>query len=167
MSLLKVLTDEMEKVRVQIAENLDRKGLTNTGATKQSLKVEVTETSERIVGILKGNANLSVLEGGAKPITKKTTGQYIESITKWGQSKLGLSQKEATGLAFAMLNKRLGDGRGGRTVRADGTYFVPNPFNPGGVLSDAVNEQTIKEIRGKLIKEAARVIVEGIEVERL
>jgi hypothetical protein len=166
MSVIATLNNLMNEVKVNIQNSLDQKGLTNTGKTKQELSVSISERESIIIGMLSGPAHLAVLEGGASPITKKTTGKYIESIALWGQTKLGLNEKEAKGLAFAMLRKRLGSGTAGNTVRADGTYFVPNPFNSGGVLSENVNDQVVDEIMKRLLKDVAAAFVEGIKVQK-
>lgn len=125
-----------------IQENLDSKGLTNTGQTKRSLHYNVTATTLTVFGA----ASLFSLEGGAAPLRNKTGG-FVEAIERWAVSKLGKNRKQARSLAFAYMKKRVGDGIGGRTTARDGRYVVPNPFNIGGVLSDTVNKSLVDRIK--------------------
>ncbi len=130
-----------------IQSNLDKKGLTNTGKTKQSLRYEVKPESLTVYGAM----NLAVLEDGAKPLSNKTGG-FIEAITEWAQSKLGKNQKEARSLAFAYMKRRTGKGQAGATTAPDGSYKVPNPYNVGNVLSDTITPQLIQEIKDEATK---------------
>lgn len=136
------------KIVLGIQKNLDSKGLTNTGATKQSLRYEVKGETMTVYGAM----NLLPLEDGAKPLRNRTGG-FIEAITEWAQSKLGLNQKEAKGLAFAYMKRRSGFGKAGATTSDDGSYIVPNKFNVGGVLSDTITPKLIQEIKEEATKE--------------
>jgi hypothetical protein len=137
-----LILDTFGKMIVKgIQTNLDTKGLTNTGQTKASVRYEIKDTTLTVYGAM----NLLPLEDGAKPLRNKTGG-FIEAITEWAQSKLGLSQKEARGLAFAYMKRRTGKGDAGRTTAPDGSYIVPNQFNVGGVLSDTITPQMIAEL---------------------
>ena len=138
-----------------IGKSLDQKGLTLTGKTKASLRHEVSVEAFRTTLSIYGAANLGALQGGAKPIRQRTNGKFIESLTQWAKQRLGLDDKEAKGFAFAYLKKRTGTGQGSKTVRPDGTYFVPNPYNDGKVLSDTINPAFIKRAKAEATKAAA------------
>jgi len=145
-----------------VQNSLDEKGLTNTGETKNSLRYEVTETQELIKLDVYGGGQLLALESGASPLKNKTGG-FIEAITEWAKSKLGLDDKEAKSLAFAYMKKRVGSGRLGVTTLPDGSYYVPNKYNVGNVLSDTINQELIIEIMQELKLKVSLTINEKIK----
>jgi hypothetical protein len=164
-SLIAYLNDTGSQIVSDLRSNLDKKGLTNTGKSKQKIRYEVTEKGDKVILDVYGPAYLFSLEYGAKPISKRTDGQFITSITAWAQSKLGLDAKEAKSLAFGYMKKRIGDGKGGVTTRADGSYFVPNKYNPGGVLTDTITDDRIKSISEQVLKIEALSFVNSLKLK--
>lgn len=164
MSIIAILDRYGKEVQEGIRQNLKEKKLQNTGKTAASIKYDVKEERGMVTLTVEGAAHIFSLESGAAPIKKKTDGKFIESIAKWARSKLGLNAKEARGLAFGYLRKRIGDGKGGATTKPDGSYFVPNRFNVGGVISDTVNDSLVGKINQEILKEVAENYISKVAV---
>jgi len=148
-----------QRIVSDLRENMAKKKLNNTGETSRSIRFEVTEEEGVSTLTIYGEENLLTLNDGAKPIKRKTTGKFIEEITKWAQGKLGLSFEEARGLAFGYLKNRTGGGPG-LTTDKSGNYLVPNRFNSGGVLSDTLNDELTREIQVEVMTSTKEMIVE-------
>ncbi len=143
-----------------IRNEIDAQGLTDTGRAKNETTFEVEATDKKSVLSITAPAYIVSLDRGAAPIRQKTDGMFISSIQAWAMRKLGLPEKEAKGLAFGYLRKRLGDGVGGRTTSPGGDYVVPNPFNPGGLLTKGIPDEKLGKLRRDILSEIGSVYIQ-------
>jgi hypothetical protein len=127
-----LLTKYGQQIVKGLRDSMAQKKLNNTGGTSRSIRFEVTESEGVTTLTIYGEENLLALNDGANPIKRKTTGKFIEEITKWAQSKLGLQYEEARGLAFGYLRNRTGKVVEGLRLILSGNYLVPNRFNSWG-----------------------------------
>jgi uncharacterized protein YbcC (UPF0753/DUF2309 family) len=156
MTIAQILDQEGQNIVRSIQNDLDRKGLTNTGATKRSLNYTVESVQKSVILTVRGAGQLGSLQFGAATLGTKNTGgtlsEFKEAIKEWAKSKLRMTdESELKRFVYFYTKKRLGDGIGGRTTSPDGRYVVPNPFNKGGVISDTVNDELIKNINSRLV----------------
>lgn len=156
-SVEQILDGYGKQIVADLRNNMAKKKLDNTGNTSRSIRYEVSNDTLFIYA----EEHILALNDGAKAISKRTDGGFIDAITKWAQSKLNLPINEAKGLAFGYLRNRTGQGNGGLTTDSAGNYLVPNRFNSGGVLSDTLNDTLIDSIQNDVSLGFENMIVES------
>lgn len=138
-SIMQQFFDELKK---DVANNIDAKGLTASGATKASLRVEVGNN----FGVLFGASHIEALEIG-RGKTKSSgggTGKSLrEQIYEWlAFKKYGLNwkdEKERKSLSFAIstnIHKK------GTLIHRSGKYT--------GVLSEIIMKERINSLHSKI-----------------
>lgn len=137
------LTEELETLKLNLANSIRSKGLVASGRSIQTLEVNV-ETKEGITeGTLSGESYLFALEFGRKPTTNSQGGVLLRAIRQWLIDK-GLDGKLNEYAVTAKIHRE--------------GIKVPNKFNSGNVISDVINKSVIDNIN----KQVTTIISTGI-----
>lgn len=76
-----ILVDELEKLRIRIANNIRDKGMTASGLTESSMHVEMSSEGALEKGVLYGRKAIRTLERGRKP--GNVPKDFYEIIKQW------------------------------------------------------------------------------------
>lgn len=132
MNINDLVTEIMNDTSKRVAQSYKDKGLRASGAFEKSLRVEVSQSGGRVTGSLFGNNYIYWLQHGRGPNkdqTRSMVGFLGRILTKWVEQK-GISVNP-----YAAAYKIVHEG-----------IKVPNSFNPGGVISDVINDQWKSDI---------------------
>lgn len=125
----KILKEELEITKRDIANSIISNDRNATGKTIKSLNVEIIEDNNKITGILSGRGNISTLETGRGKSKKKGSGGWKSDLLDWMRAR-AIPEK-----AFYPIWKTLNE-KGWNTS-------LPNRTNPNGgtkgILSDPIN----------------------------
>lgn len=149
-----ILDKNGQELVKDLQNSMADKRLDASGDTSKSIKYEVQETQTKSILIIKANRSIGALQHGRKP------GGWPprQAIRKWIDDKpIRPDTISKDSLAF-LIQRKIG------TLGIK----VPNRFNPGGVISDVINDDRIdkifKEIKAASINrlvEATRKIKGG------
>lgn len=103
----------------------------NTGQLKNAWKAYRKPDPE----VVNEAPHAGIVERGARPHAVSRAG--IASLTRWAELKLGLSEKEARGVAFAIAHKL-------RTKGQAPTFFVRNQL---GRIVEITRNEVVRELR--------------------
>jgi hypothetical protein len=139
-----IIEDWLASIKADLIANYKRLGLKASGAFEQSLESYLVETQAGIRFGIKGAYHSYFMEKGRKPTAKFNPGNPTlrEVIRKWIDDK-GITPDDGItkdSLAFLIARK----------IHEKG-ITVPNKYNLGGVISDIINEKSIKELSDQLI----------------
>jgi hypothetical protein len=148
---LEILNTYFDTTIQDLIKAYEEKGLKASGAYGRSLVKEITQSGSQITAKIKGAKHIYWLQHGRGP-NKEQTIKQARSLGKileqWVKDK-GIQVNP-----YAAAWKIVREG-----------WQVPNRFNPGGVVSDVINDNwlhkviellrydEIKEIRSEVIKE--------------
>ena len=130
------ITDTVEKyfdqTVKQLIENYDKLGLRASGRYAKELKSIVTQQGTRITAQIIGPAESYYMEQGRGP-NKDRSHQAVKNLgmilEQWVVDK-GIDVNP-----YAAAHKIVNEG-----------IKVPNPFNPGGVISDVIDDQWFDDL---------------------
>lgn len=128
------------KIIDNIKESIDRKGLNASGKAKKSLKDESSPGQLLITGA----DHIYYMQNGRKPNRDKSLSSIramYPIMLDWVNDKGITKGSEAETKRFAYL--------AGRKIVLKG-IDVPNKFNPGGVVSDVVNDKILDDFSREL-----------------
>lgn len=125
-----------------VIDSQQRKGLRASGQSAASLHKRITKSGTVWTLDILGRAYFFQQQNGRRPSSKKPSRAMVQSIEEWTKVR-GISIP-----AYAIATK----------IQRDGIK-VPNPFNPGGVLSEPLNTDNVisslkASVRAILIEEA-------------
>ncbi len=141
-----ILSDELDLLIDEIREGQKRKGLRASGQSANSLKGLVDSQGDILKGAIYGRSYFYFQENGRSPGRgKRPPKVLVEAIRQWLQVK-GL---DLPAYAVAMKIHKRG-------------ITVPNRFNPGGVLSDPLN---IDKVRERLAPRLRNHILQSLKSE--
>lgn len=129
----------------------EEKGLKASGAYERSLVKEITQDGSKTTAKIKGASHVYYLQHGRQPNKNQTAGmaKFLGKILEQWVKDKGINVNP-----YAAAWKIVREG-----------WQVPNRFNPGGVVSDVINDSwlheivkllrydNIKEIRSAVIRE--------------
>lgn len=136
----KILDETVDDLR----RSMDQKELKASGKASRSLKKKVETSGSVTKGTIQGAIQWYFLERGRGPNRKQTPGQakYLGILLKdWVKAK-GIDINP-----FAAAWKIVREG-----------IKVPNPHNPGGVISDVINKEWLQEVALRLRGETVRAV---------
>lgn len=147
-----IMVDELEKLRIRIANNIRDKGMTASGRTQGSMHVEVASSGEMEKGVLLGRKAFATTERGRKP--GKVPKGFYEIIKQWVIDK-GAWAFDTVGArnSFAYLVAR--------KIARDGTKLHQN-----GGQSDVYSSEipkTIEALQSRIMKS----FIEKISVKHI
>jgi hypothetical protein len=148
-TLLDIVMDEMEATKLLIAKSYNDKGLKASGKFERSLEVVAQQNENMIKSKILGAYHTYFMESGRQPNKEKTIQQARglgKILEQWVKDK-GISVNP-----YAAAWKIVREG-----------IKVPNPHNPGGVISDVVNDSWLDNIASKLREQ----IIEQIQSDVL
>ncbi|GAB3552874.1 hypothetical protein [Spirosoma fluminis] len=134
-----ILADGMNDLLAQVQESQRSKGIRDTGASAASLHVELVSSDTTIAGQLRGFERFRYQQNGRGPNkSRKPSRELVERIRGWAQ-RHGIEIKAAYPIALKIASEGI---------------EVPNPHNPGGVLSDVLNHDNVKALLRPRIRQA-------------
>jgi len=152
--LAELIRYEMESTKSALVVNYDRLGLRAAGKYAKSLEVRVSESGTKIHAEILGAKHAIYMEHGRGPNKRQDRGMiafiYIK-ILEW------MDVKGLTGLNPWLVARKI--------VR-EGIH-VPNQFNPGGVISDVINESMLDSLHQKIAELHAIQVHEQIKSDLL
>ena len=134
-----IINEWMEGVQGDLIANYDRQGLRASGSFARSLEPVITERPHGYNLKMKAARHSYFMEHGRRPNTEKSPAaakRLYPVIKQWVQDK-GLSFDNRR--VFAICLKIVYKG-----IR------VPNKYNPGGVISEVVTEQRMRQLASSL-----------------
>lgn len=124
-----ILEDGINELRSQLIANQQKKRLRDRGGSANSLRVEVISKDGSIAGQLYGFERWIIQQKGRGPNKSGKPGrELVERIRGWAK-RHGIEEKAAYPIALKIA--RVGT-------------LVPNPHNPGGVLSEVLNADNVR-----------------------
>lgn len=134
-----ILEANGKQIVKDLQESLRSKGLNASGQTSQSISYNVEETLNKTILSILSNRSIGALQFGRRA-GKQPPGDVIR---KWIDDKPIQPQGSITKdqLAFLIARKI---GREG--------IKVPNRYNPGGAISDVINQNLIDEIFKEVVQ---------------
>lgn len=119
-----ILTEELERLRQRVIENMGRADQIVTGKTRDSMRVEVGDTAGGAFGVLTGRQAFSTLERGSRPWLqppRRVPRFFADLIGEWIEAK-GLSgQLNKWAVAHTIIH------RGSKLYRTGGRADVYSP----------------------------------------
>lgn len=134
-----IVKEWMEGVQGDLIANYDRQGLRASGSFAQSLEPVITERPHGYNVKMRAARHSYFMENGRRPNKEKSPEQaklLYPIIKDWIEAK-GLDFDDSK--AFAICLKIVYEG-----IR------VPNKYNPGGVISEVVTEQRMRQLASSL-----------------
>ena len=152
-SLASVLTEWGNKLVNSLRENIAKKGLNASGKTSSSINYHYSqEGTKDILTVTTGNiiAHKAIENPGRKP-NKSAKFVPVKAIRSWIDAK-GISPIKGTkdSLAWAISRKIARDG-----------WKVPNKHNPGGVLTDTINDKMLEQIATEIKVATQKTIIQS------
>jgi len=144
-TLIDIVNDEMNATKELIAKSYRDKGLKASGKFERSLEVVTQQNGDMIKSRMLGAYHTYFMQSGRQPNKEKTLQQARglgKILEQWVKDK-GISVNP-----YAAAWKIVREG-----------IKVPGPHNPGGVVSDVVNETWLSRIESKLREQ----IIENIQ----
>lgn len=135
MNTSQILKEHLDKTRNDLIGSYRAKGLKASGSA-ENLIVDVANKGFETVGKIAGGVQWYHMQNGRKPNKKKTKGQiyFLYKILQvWAEQK-GIQINEWLA-AKKIVEKGI---------------QVPNRHNPGGVISDVINDKWLEELNVKL-----------------
>ena len=126
-----VLEQKGEEYVGAVIDSQQKKGLRASGYSAKNTRFEVAQIGTRSSLVLLGPAYYRQQAYGRRPSGQKVRPwpEFIKKIELWMDDKgISIPKKAAGGIAYNILNNGIP---------------VPNPHNPGGVLSEPLNAQRI------------------------
>ena len=134
-----IIQSVIEELAGEIIESQRAKGIRDTGTSADSIRVQVASTDTSISGQLYAFERLIWQETGHGPTPSgKPPKEMVERMTDWAKRH---GMDEGAGYPIAAKIAKYGT-------------KVPNEHNPGGVLSDVLNAEHIKEKLTPSLKKA-------------
>jgi len=132
----KILTDALNKAKEDIKRSFQQKGLSASGGFERALEVKVTDETFVTTGVILGAHYTTYLQSGRRPNKEQTIKQARglgHILEQWVKDK-GIDVNP-----YAAAWKIVREG-----------IKVPNKYNPGGVVSDVINENWIRQLQKEL-----------------
>lgn len=134
-----IIRDGINALRDRVIASQKAKNLRDTGASANSLVVTVLNTDKTVAGQLHGFERWRYQENGRGPNrSRKPSRQMVDDIRAWAK-RHGIEQEAAYPIALKIAREGI---------------EVPNPHNPGGVLSEVLNTETVRKELGPALRSA-------------
>lgn len=147
-SIIDMVTDEMNATKELVAKSYRDKGLKASGKFERDLEVIIEQSGGNIKARMLGSYHTYFMEGGRSPNKEQTAKQARglgHILEQWVKDK-GISVNP-----YAAAWKIVREG-----------IKVPNSHNPGGVISDVVNDTWLQRISDKLVSRQVEIIKSDI-----
>ena len=134
-----IVKEWMEGVQGDLIANYDRLGLRASGSFARSLEPVVTERPHGYNIKMKAARHSYFMEHGRRPNTEKSPAaakRLYPIIKQWVQDKgLPFDNRRVFAICLKIVYKGI---------------RVPNRYNPGGVISEVVTEQRMRQLASSL-----------------
>lgn len=134
-----IINEWMEGVQGDLIANYDRLGLRASGSFARSLEPVVTERPHGYNIKMKAARHSYFMEHGRRPNTEKSPAaakRLYPIIKQWVQDKgLPFDNRRVFAICLKIVYKGI---------------RVPNRYNPGGVISEVVTEQRMRQLASSL-----------------
>ena len=134
-----IIKESMEGVQGDLIANYDRQGLRASGKFARSLEPVITERPHGYNIKMKAARHSYFMEHGRRPNTEKSPAaakRLYPIIKQWVQDKgLPFDNRRVFAICLKIVYKGI---------------RVPNRYNPGGVISEVVTEQRMRQLASSL-----------------
>ena len=143
-----ILNSEGKGIVKDLQDSMSSKGLNASGKTSKSISYQVEETLTKAILKIIANRSIGALQFGRK--AGKMPPRDV--IRQWIDSKpISLTDGMTKDQLAFLIQRKIG--REG--------IKVPNRYNPGGVISDVINDQLIDDIFKKIKLASVNRLVEA------
>ena len=143
-----ILTSEGKDIVKDLQNSMSSKGLNASGKTSKSIASKVEETLTKAILTITANRSIGALQHGRRPGRMPPR----DAIREWIDSKpISLTGGMTKDQLAYLIQRKIG--REG--------IKVPNRFNPGGVISDVINDELINSIFKKIKLASVNRLVEA------
>ena len=143
-----ILTSEGKEIVKDLQDSMSSKGLNASGKTSKSITYQVEETLTKAILKIIANRSIGALQFGRKAGRMPPR----DVIRQWIDSKpISLTGGMTKDQLAYLIQRKIG--REG--------IKVPNRFNPGGVISDVINDELIDSIFKKIKLASVNRLVEA------
>jgi hypothetical protein len=157
-----ILKNKGQEIVKGLRENMEKKGLNASGQTSARIRSEVTSGDNATTLTVYSPWTIKAIENpGRKPnVSRKVGSEQVKGIRKWIDDK-GITPWNTSVIHRAMNRDPLDSLAWAiATKQAKLGSPVPNRFNPGGVLTDTINDEFIEKTFNDIIQQVRTNLIQ-------
>lgn len=152
-SVTNALQDIMQFVADALIKEYEDQGHRLTGALADTLRIEITQLTDGVMGIIYLNDYYRILDKGVRPEripynpgSGKKHSKYIQALIEYFRLRLSVNEETAKGIAFATANKQKQEGmptRGSHAFSKNGKrldFFTGTILNSQAAITRGVDQ---------------------------
>ena len=152
-SLASILSEIGNKIVIALRDSMQKKGLNASGKTSASIDYHYKQdgTKETLTVTVGNIIAFKAIENPGRKPNKSAKYVPFKDIRSWIDAK-GISPIKGTkdSLAWAISRKIARDG-----------WKVPNKFNPGGVITDVINDAMLEDVANQIKASTSKNIIQS------